>query len=153
MARSRGPTDEEGAENANESSEPSEREAGPAYEVGYGKPPREHQFGYGNKMAKGRRRGSRNIGTIYNELAKVKVATKVGDRIKKVPKREIVLTQLINNAVKGDFKAITKIIDLEERYGPREDAAGSSAEQMQRDRAALQTFLDLRKGAVSKNEG
>ena len=136
MSRSNPPSDPP------EDGEPNAR--GGDYEVGYGKPPHGSRFGSGNTMGKGRRKGSRNLGTIYNEIAGAKVATKIGGKTKKVAIREIALHQLLTGAAKGDFKSIAKVIELEERYGPREDGAGLTAEEHRRDAEALRDYLKLR---------
>ena len=114
------------------------------YKVGYGKPPRGSRFGSGNTMGKGRRKGSKNLGTIYNQIAGTKVATQINGKTRKVAKRELAMHQLVNAAAKGDFKSVVKMLELEQRYGPREDGAGLTADEQCRDADALRDFLQLR---------
>ena len=114
------------------------------YKVGYGKPPRGSRFGSGNTMGKGRRKGSKNLGTIYNQIAGTKVATQINGKTRKVAKRELAMHQLVNAAAKGDFKSVVKMLELEQRYGPREDGAGLTADEQRRDADALRDFLQLR---------
>lgn len=114
-----------------------------SYEVGYGKPPRHSRFGRGNKMGRGRRKGSRNLATIFKEQMDAKVEVKADGRRQRISKRELLVQQLVNLGAKGDLKAIARVLLLEERYGPREEASELSAEEQQRDREALADFLRL----------
>ena len=112
--------------------------------VGYGKPPRGSRFGSGNTMGKGRRKGSRNLGTIYNKIAGTRVATQINGKTRKLTKRELAVHQLVNAAARGDFKSVVKMFELEQRYGPREDGAGLTAEEQRRDEDALRDYLQFR---------
>ncbi len=101
------------------------------YPVGYGKPPVHSQFGAGNKMGRGRPKGAKNLKTIVNEALSVKVSAKINGKIVKCTKAELALHQLANKASAGDLKAIDKLIAIQERYGPQEDAGGPTAEEIQ----------------------
>jgi hypothetical protein len=114
-------------------------------EVGYGKPPVAHQFSKGNKLGKGRPRGSKNLKTIVNEAFGVKVPAKIGGKTTKLTKIELALHQLANKASAGDLKAIGKAIAMHEQYGPQEDPTGPSPEQTQINLQALGDYLVLHK--------
>ena len=62
------------------------------YEVGYGKPPKKHQFkpGYsGNK--KGRPKGSPNINTMVNEISCERISIYQNGKKKKSPSAKLYL--------------------------------------------------------------
>jgi hypothetical protein len=81
------------------------------YEVGYGKPPEEHQFKPGESGNKrGRPRGSKNTYTLLKEIIDQKIHLKENGQSLKVSKRAAILTQLVNKSVKGDIKAIAALL-------------------------------------------
>jgi hypothetical protein len=114
-------------------------------EVGYGKPPVAHQFAKGNKLGKGRPKGSKNLKTIVNEAFGVKVPAKIGGKTRKLTKIELAIHQLANKASAGDLKAIGKAITMHEQYGPQEDPAGPSPEQTRTSLEILEDYLALHK--------
>lgn len=82
------------------------------YEVGYKRPPRQHQFKKGQRSANptGRPRGSRNA-----DLAKVlmePVLIKIRGRTRKVPYLEAWLQVIKDKALKGELKACQILIHL-----------------------------------------
>lgn len=128
------------------STAPEEPDAnGEEREVGYGKPPVAHRFAKGNKLGKGRPKGSKNLKTIVNEAFGVKVPAKIGGQTRKLTKIELAIHQLANKASAGDLKAIGKAIAMHEQYGPQEDPAGPSPEQTQTNLEALEDYLALHK--------
>jgi len=116
-------------------------EAAKAYKVGKGKPPIHTQFKKGNKAAKGRPKGSKNIKTIVNEVLGSKVRAKVNGKPVNITNTEYVMMQLTSQARAGQIKAIEKVIALGERYGPQEDPAGPAPEEIDRDIETLRDFL------------
>lgn len=113
-------------------------------EVGYGKPPKEHQFKKGNKLGKGRPKGAANMKTLVNAALSVKVSTKIGGKTKKMTKAELALHQLAHKASQGDLKAIDKVIAMHERYGPQEDPEGPSEEKLNYDLSTLKDYLAMK---------
>jgi len=94
------------------------------YRVGYGKPPKESQFKKGKSgNPRGRRKGSRNSGTLLtNELDEL-VAIKERGQSKTITKREAIYKQLVSKAASGDTRAMKLIFDnvekLERQYPER----------------------------------
>jgi Family of unknown function (DUF5681) len=84
-----------------------------SYEVGYGKPPLHSRFRKGQSgNPKGRARGTRNFATIFREaLAKPVVITENGKR-KKISKFTAAMTQLANDAARGDRKSIQLVFAM-----------------------------------------
>ena len=94
--------------------------------VGYGRPPRKTQFGQpgGNRRGPGRKRGSRNVSTVFAEVASSKVIAKDGKgKRRSISKFEAALTQLINQAASGDLRAIRMMITLAEGIEAKSDQA------------------------------
>lgn len=113
------------------------------YEVGNGKPPKATQFKLGNKCGKGRTKGSKNLKTIVNEALGAKMTAKVDGKVKKVSKIELAIHQLSNKGAGGDTNAITRMIDLYDRFGPPEDPTGPSTAENKMDIATLRAFLEM----------
>ena len=83
------------------------------YEIGFGKPPMRHQFKPGQSgNPKGRPKGSRNLAVIFREVCNEKVNVKDSRGTRRIPKLEVVLTQLMNAATTGDLKATREILRL-----------------------------------------
>jgi hypothetical protein len=113
------------------------------YEVGYGKPPAQYQFKKGNKFSKGKPKGSKAFKTIVTQALGIKVPAKINGKTVKMTKAELAIHQLANKASAGDLKAIEKVIALQQQYGPPDDPAGPSPEQLKMDADALKEMLEL----------
>jgi hypothetical protein len=83
------------------------------YEVGYGKPPLHSRFKKGQSgNPRGRPPGAKNLSTLLNEaLSELVVITENGGR-KKVSKRQASLKQLVNEAAKGNWRALKLLVDI-----------------------------------------
>ncbi|MCD4784765.1 MAG: DUF5681 domain-containing protein [Candidatus Eremiobacteraeota bacterium] len=78
-----------------------------SYEIGYGKPPKDHQFKPGESgNNKGRPKGSKNTYTLLNEILNQKIAIKENGETMRISKKVAILMQLVNKGVKGDIRAI-----------------------------------------------
>jgi hypothetical protein len=76
------------------------------YEVGYGKPPKEHRFEPGQSgNRKGRPKGTKNTGTLLRELLDRKIEVRSGGAPRKISVREAILTRFAEAALKGDTKS------------------------------------------------
>ncbi len=88
------------------------------YEVGYGKPPKEHQFQKGRSgnvsgRAKAKKPEDIDVGEILSELVEVKQGTAK----KQMHPYEVSIRQLAKRALSGDLRAIKKYIRLCEEFG------------------------------------
>lgn len=122
------------------------------YEVGYCKPPKEHQFKPGNTSGKGRKKGSKGMKTMVNRAFGKKVGVKEEGRTRRKPKSEVGLDQLATGFARGDPKATAPSLQLLERYSPQEDPEGPSAERVEANLDALEAYLAIKRQIGSFEE-
>ncbi len=96
------------------------------YEVGYGRPPKAHQFRKGNRAnPRGRPKGSKSFLTIVRETLEEKVPVKEGGRVRKMTKGQIGIKKCVNRfAETGDLKHLTVLL----QYFPHEPGQGARSE-------------------------
>lgn len=83
----------------------------PPYAVGYGKPPRAHQFQPGKSgNPRGRPRKSRNMLTLLDEELDRLIIIKEGGRERKIPKREAIAKRFVASALQGDLRSIEALL-------------------------------------------
>jgi hypothetical protein len=106
------------------------------YEVGYGKPPRHTRFEPGRSgNPRGRPRGKKNLSTLLSDALDEPVIVVENGRRRTIPKREAIITQLVNRSAKADLKATQILLgmlrDLECRAdpGPADPPAFTEADQ------------------------
>jgi len=87
------------------------------YEVGYRKPPKHTRFKAGNKRG-GRTKGSRNLKTMVIEVLGAKLPVEVNGKRERLAAPELGLRHLRKRAARGDPKAIDRVLELYERFGP-----------------------------------
>lgn len=82
-------------------------------DVGYGKPPKAHQFPKGHSgNPRGRPKGSRNLVTDLNQALNETVDVVENGRRRKITKREAICRQLTNRSAGGDLAALRLLIPL-----------------------------------------
>jgi hypothetical protein len=83
------------------------------YEVGYGKPPKDTRFKPGQSgNPKGRRRAQRNLKTVVKDALKEKITIREGERTRTISRLDAIVRVTINNALKGDVKALAAFMQL-----------------------------------------
>ena len=83
------------------------------YAVGYGKPPRHAGFQKGRSgNPKGRPKGSKNLATLVAQALDEKVMVTEDGRRRRVTKRELVVTQLVDKSAAADLRAIKQLTDI-----------------------------------------
>jgi Family of unknown function (DUF5681) len=89
------------------------------YEVGYGKPPTATRFQKGRSgNPRGRAKGSREVGTILNEILDQKVTLRTASGTRQVSYLEAILIRAADSAGKGDLRALKFLLDLKQRSEP-----------------------------------
>ena len=90
--------------------------SGSNYQVGYGKPPREHRFKPGRSgNPRGRPRGAKSTATVVSELLNRKLEVLSAAGVRRISVREAILTRHADAALKGDIKAATFLLQLEDQ--------------------------------------
>ena len=108
-------------------------------DVGYGKPPRTHQFKPGQSgNPKGRPKGAKSEATMWNELLNRKIEVRQGGRIRKITIREAILQRLAEDSLKGNIKSATFVLN---RFSAIASAADAGAEINPDDKAVLDAYL------------
>jgi hypothetical protein len=127
---------------------PPRAESVASYGVGYGKPPREHQFQPGQSgNRKGRPKGAKNTQTLLHEILDRKIEIRIRGIPHKVSIREAMLTRIAESALNGDIKAAAFLLQRYDMSGTVNEDATDSA--MQDDLEIIKAFFE---DANSKGE-
>lgn len=127
----------------------------PDYEVGYGRPPRATQFKPGQcGNPKGRPRKPKSLAhSVDRELDRL-VTVRESGREKRLSKREVISRRLVDDACRGDARAVRLVRDLNKAPAASDQLASSHAEPLVplpldgTDRAIIAAFVALiRSGA------
>lgn len=118
------------------------------YEVGYGRPPKAHQFRPGQSgNRRGRPTGSRPVGAILKDIMYEKVTVVEGGHRRRIPRLVVMLRQLTADAARGDARAIKLTLELHDRYrDPAESSVGRSEGLAAEDVAILAGYLAQTRG-------
>ncbi|XWN33582.1 MAG: DUF5681 domain-containing protein [Devosia sp.] len=114
--------------------------------VGYGRPPKAHQFKPGQSgNPQGRRKGSKNFKTILEAIASTKHPVRTDGEVTHKSMLDIVLMQTGAKAMKGDVKAAQTFIDWCHRAGVfNEDGEAGQEAFGAEDEALLAAFMERR---------
>jgi len=96
------------------------------YEVGWCRPPKHTRFKPGNKSCGGRRRGSLNVRTVFENVMAMKVPIRKGSKTVKVPAVQAMLESHTVKALQGDKASLGKVIELGAKlryFAPQDDNA------------------------------
>ena len=123
------------------------------YEVGYGKPPKNHQFKPGQSgNPKGRPKGAKNLKTDLEEELKESITVTEAGKPMKLSKQRALLKSLMARALKGDTRAANVVIGMVLRLlGDQEEASDKLEDLSATDQAILQAFEAKILSAVSKD--
>ena len=81
-------------------------------QVGYGRPPPEHQFKPGKSgNPKGRPKGAKNESTILRDILTRKIAHRSGGRTRKISVLEGIHLRIVDDALKGNTKSATFVLN------------------------------------------
>jgi len=111
------------------------RMANNSKKIGYGKPPKEHQFKKGQSgNPNGRPKGTLNVATVVDKTLQEMVVVNENGEHKMLTKFEAAIKQMANKAALGDPRAFRELINLA-RYS--ETALQKSEQQNSRPTADL----------------
>ena len=110
------------------------------YEVGFGKPPKEHQFQRGTSgNLKGRPKGAKNLKTDLLEELSEMMSVREGDRERRISKQRALIKTQVARALKGNDRAAAKMIDLYLKViGLDDDAADADLPLTEDERAVVE---------------
>lgn len=93
-------------------------ETKPRGEVGYGKPPAEHQFKKGNTAnRRGRPKGSENSKTIFKRLLEERLPLTRGKRRAWKSRIELLVIAMVDAGLVGSFASMDVVVRMEEKIG------------------------------------
>ena len=125
------------------------------YEVGYGKPPEDTKFKDGKSgNPKGRPKGSKNTYKLLQEILEQKLEVVDNGKKIKISKKVAMLTQLINQGVKGDVKAISVLFPHMLMADIRDEEKDQVIAAMSRDdKAIIESYISNYHGAEGTENG
>src|SRR5450830_246028 len=110
--------------------------------VGYRRPPKATQFKPGESGSpKGRRKGSRPVGAVLQDIIQQKVSVTEGDKTRRIPALEVIIRRLTNDAMRSDPRAIKLLLSLVDRYGDSPETKVTLGEILAEDETILAEYL------------
>ncbi len=126
---------------------PANRSGSPASEVGYGRPPRSHQFKPGQSgNPKGRPQGGKNEATILRNLLNRKIQMRQDGKLRKISVLEAMLMKFADEALKGDPKAAAFLLN---RYASIDSTGADPTDLDRDDEQILQSFTRKLEAQIS----
>lgn len=111
------------------------------YEVGYGKPPKHTQFKENRSgNPKGRPKGSNNFGTDVKRALKAPVRLTKDGSPKTVSTQEAALLRLREKALKGDPRALDRLLALAQVYNDEQLVKDASQQVTAKDAEILEAY-------------
>lgn len=108
-------------------------------DVGYGKPPKAHQFKPGQSgNPKGRPKGAKSKATILRELVDKKVTIRENGKLRKITVLECIFRKVIEDCLKGNIKSVIFLLSQLASIAATE---GSEAGISIDDEAVLDAYL------------
>jgi Family of unknown function (DUF5681) len=124
----------------------------PHDDVGYGKPPEHTRFRKGvSGNPRGRPKGTRNFGTVFNSALQEKVGINENGKRRTITKFAAACKQLVNKAASGDLQAMRQLTQL---LGLAEDgniAAKSKADLSESDKKIMAGLLERMQKSTKEN--
>lgn len=120
---------------------PQKEDEGGSYEVGYGRPPAHSRFRPGQSgNPAGRRKGVRNLKTDVMRTLQAPIKVKEGGRLKTRSTQEGALLVLREKALRGDTRALDRLLELAQRYNSDPGENGPIQELGADDQAILAAY-------------
>src|SRR5690348_10272472 len=115
------------------------------YEVGYRRPPKQHQFQKGQSgNRKGRPKGRRSFLSLLDDALNEHVMVHEGGQRKKIKKRVAAAKQIANKAASGDYRTIKLLVELDQspEWGEKVNHEAGVTEVRQRIAARLERYVE-----------
>ncbi|WP_171188236.1 DUF5681 domain-containing protein [Ruegeria sp. HKCCC2117] len=113
------------------------------YEVGHGRPPKHTQFKKGQSgNPKGRKKGARGLKTDLRAELNERVEVKEQGKVVRMTKQQLMVKQFAAKAIKGDVRAISKLVDVAmDLLGPDDEPGKNTVALPADDQAIINEFL------------
>ena len=109
------------------------------HDVGYGRPPRAHQFEPGQSgNPRGRAKGAKNEATILRELLQRKIDVRERGRLRKISVLEAILLRFTEDALKGNVRTAAFLFN---RYAAAQGGETQPDDISEDDREILEGFV------------
>ena len=120
-------------------------------DVGYGRPPREHQWKKGQSgNPKGRRKGSKNEATLWQENLQRKIPIRIGGRLQQITVLDAIVRRMIEDALKGNQKSAAFVLN---RWIALQSSGPQQHELSEDDRAVLEAYIQSIQEAAAVEGG
>ena len=120
-------------------------------DVGYGKPPKAHQFKPGKSgNPKGRPKGAKSEATILLELLNRKIEIRQNGKIRKITILEGIFHKLAEDSLKGNTKSAAFVLN---RLSAIASTASTESEISPDDKAVLDAYLRNFQSTLSGKDG
>lgn len=121
------------------------------YEVGYGRPPKEHQFKPGHsRNSKGRPKGARGLRADVEEVLNMPVTISGKRGPKKISTQKALILRLREIGLKGDLKALERLLTLGVQHVPQERSS-EEGRLPEADQAIIAEFMSRVQGRGGGN--
>lgn len=112
------------------------------YDIGYGKAPKHSRFRPGQSgNPAGRRKGLRNLKTDVKSTLAIPIKLKEGSRTRTRSTQEAALMVLRDKALRGDVRAIVRLLELADRFNSDAAQIGPSQPLSADDQAILAAYV------------
>jgi len=119
--------------------------------IGYCNPPKHSQFKKGQSgNPKGRKKGSKDHNKLLQDELSQLIQVKEGNTTISMSKREAIIKQTVNRAVKGDLKAARMIMDMDAEMQAQIQTAFMAATVKQSDADMIKDW-ETRNGQRQRN--
>jgi hypothetical protein len=124
--------------------------AGKDYAIGYGKPPVHTRFKPGETgNPRGKEKGRKGLKAVVESVFQEKVSIRTARGLRKVTKLDALVQKLMNDALRGDARAVTHIVRLAKEAGLTQEAgaieAASFGELLEEDHRIMARWLPSRR--------
>ena len=115
---------------------------------GYGNPPKKHQFKKGRSgNPKGRPKGTKNLRADILSTLKTPIHLTIDGKLKKVSTQKAVLLRLREKALKGDQRAVEKLLTLAAIYNDDDDLSAAHNANIKTSDAEIIAAFEKRKAS------